>query len=124
MKYIIRIFAFIVSLCLLSLLGLFIFGNIYYWFPQNNGTSWIGGDDQWARLFGVMLSFYFFLPLLIVNFFNKYKYYLLPIVIILLLPILWIFYPDWSFMGTYIGVSVAGWLLGEGILWAYKKLKK
>lgn len=124
MNYIIRILVFIVSLCLLSFLGLFLFSGIYYWFPQNSGSSWMGGDDQWARLFGLSLSSYFFLSLLIVLFFYKYRYYILPIVIILLLPILWMFYPDWSFNGILIGISIAGWLIGEGIVRLYKMIKK
>lgn len=125
MKYFIRVIVSFILLLLVTWLGQYMFNYMYYWFPQNSGSSWIGGDDAaWAHLFGLTLSFYFFLSLLIVLFFDKYKYYLLPIVIILLFPILRMFYPDWSFMGTYIGVSIAGWILGEGILWSYNKLKK
>jgi len=124
MKYVLRIVLFFVCLFLLSYIGLFVFSSWYYWFPQNGASSWLGGKDQWARLFGLMLSFYFVLPLLIVLFFYKIKYYLLPIVIILLMLAVWLFYPDLAINSVLIGLSIAGWLIGGGILRLYKMAKK
>lgn len=125
MNYFLRVVISFVLLLPLTWVGQYIFSNMYYWFPQNGSGSWIGGNDAvWAHLFGLILSFYFFLSFLIVLFFYKYKYYLLPLVIVLLLPVIWLFFPDWSFNGTIIGMSVAGWLLGEGILRLYKLIKK
>ena len=124
MNYFLRVILFIISLIILVYFGQFIFSYVYYWFPQNNEPSWFGNKEGWSLLFGAIFAFYFFLSLLIVLFFNKYKYYLLPINIIILLPILWVFKTDLVFDGALIGLSVAGWLIGEGILLLSKKMKK
>ncbi|MFA6526125.1 MAG: hypothetical protein WCT26_01780 [Candidatus Buchananbacteria bacterium] len=125
MNYFLRVVLAFVSLLILSFAGQFIFRYVYILIPQNGiNFGWWGNADALSFLFGVIFSFYFFLSLIIVAYFDKYKYYLLPINIIILLPMLWIFYPDWSFNGTLIGISIAGWLIGEGIVRLYKMIKK
>jgi len=108
MNIFLRIVFFFVLLLAGVFLGQFLFQYLYNLLPGSGGSSWFGTIGSLSLLFGAILSFYFFLSLLITALFNKAKYYLLIINIILLLPVLWLFYTDWWFSGTLIAVSVVG----------------
>jgi len=110
-----RLSLFIILLVLGVFLGQYLFSPMYYWYPENLESGWFGSKESWSLLFGAILAFYFFLPLLITAIFNKQKYYLLIVNIILLLPVLWLFVSSFSFVATLVLLTVVGWLIGEGI---------
>jgi|GEM_PF-1538857 len=115
MNIFLRVVLFFVFLFFGVFIGEFILQYLYNLLPNSGGASWFGTMGSLSLLFGAIFAFYFFLPLLITALFNKAKYYLLIVNIILLLPVLWLFYPDWWFNGTLIVLSVIGWFVGEGI---------
>ena len=72
---------------------------------------------------GFLLSYLFFIPFMLTIFFPKpQKYYatfsLIGLVALISLPQLG------GFIIYFVPIALCGWLLGEGILWLYNKLKK
>jgi len=111
-----RLSLFIILLALGVFLGQYLFKYVYILLPDNGiSPNLFGSKESWSLLFGAILAFYFFLPLLITAIFNKQKYYLLIVNIILLLPVLWLFVSSFSFVATLVLLTVVGWLIGEGI---------
>lgn len=129
----IKFFVIILITCLVSIIGIFIFAPIVNFLLRNEPSSLPAVAGFAVAFISIFMSFGFFYCLSVSIFAKKTKYLFLMIVLILdLLPI---FIMNWGSSNVYIKANVeiiiiliptmiAGWLIGEGILRLYKKIKK
>ena len=115
MKNFYKIIALFILLCVGVYLGQYLFRYLYFLLPAGNGPILFGTDQTWSYIFGAISAFYFILPLLLIALFYNIRLIASIIVLLLLLPILMIFYSDPAFISMLIIVTLAGWLMGRWI---------
>ena len=128
-KYL-RIFLIVVFLMFLIVVSTPLFSDLYvnYFGKLGSGLDSLDWGDFWKLLIGFIISYMIFVPLIFSIFIEKpIKYYL--IISLVGLPLLFILLNSNILMGIQITapfllISMAGWLIGEGILLLYKKLRK
>ncbi len=123
---------FLVVLLTLVLITIFtpIFGIVYVNLFGNlgGGMDSLNWGNFWNILVGLFISYVLFIPLIVAVFVIKsIKYFL--ILALVGLPLLFIILSSNLLTGIqlvlpFIGIALVGWLIGEGILLAYNKLKK
>ncbi len=115
-----QIFLIFIIGVILAILSSKLVGKIIYSFLKP--VSGLGPQMQCPECFdGFILSYLFFVSLFFnfATFNNKNKYWL-----IFLFPIIIFINPPFEFLIIGIGLVAAGWLLAQGILLIYKKMKK
>ncbi len=112
---------FLLFIIIVLLLIIFtpIFGLIYMKFfgPVSSGFFW--GPSHPEYIDGFFISYSFFIPLMLTIFGGKKKYLIMAILVAIELLF---FFGSWEAFIIDAVAAIIGWLLGEGILFAYKKL--
>ena len=99
-------------------------GNLYMLITnQKSGGTWIGDTQSWNFIFGLLVSYLFFIPLLASLLFKSKKKYFF---VLLIIPVIIFDLTSNLFINLIFDVliSIIGWLIGEGILRIYKLIKK
>lgn len=118
-KYL-KAFLLVVLTLFLIILSAPFFGWFHNRFIEEVSGSWIGDSSNWKFVIGVFYGYVFFIPLMLIIFGKKFKY----LWICFFVGIdLFIFWESWTIIIDLVVVLTAI-VLGELILFSYKKLRK
>ena len=112
---------FILFIAVIVLMIIFtpVFGELYKAIVNRPMSAGFWGPDP--KLFsGFLMAYVFFIPLILTIFGGKNKYW---IIIALVAVELLFFFGAWEAVIIDAVTALIGWLLGEGILFGYRKLK-
>ncbi|MFA6526554.1 MAG: hypothetical protein WCT26_04050 [Candidatus Buchananbacteria bacterium] len=130
-----RIIKFVVLICvaiLLSLFGIFVFLPLADIILVGSTPYFFGFGDLVGGFVGILMSFGFCFSLIATIAISRYKYYfLLSILILNVLPIYLVYgngtdlfsMENLKIVIIITVTNIAGWLIGEGILLGWKKIK-
>jgi len=114
--------AFLVLIAVaLIILSAPVLGVIHSKLITNSGGSFIGSTNSWNFIFGLFMSYVFFVPLFLTIFGGKQKYWI--IVVLVGLELLF-FFGAWESVIIDFVTAIIGWLIGEAVLLIYKKCCK
>jgi len=119
-KYL-KVFILIILTLFLIVVSAPFFGWFHNRFIERVSGSWIGTEDSWIFIIGLFYGYAFFISFVLMVFVNKkIKYYLFLFFIISLM--FFMQFDKYAFLFLLVGLT--GLLLGELILFSYKKLRK
>ena len=118
-RYVLSLLSMFVLIVILTQILAYL--HLYQW--HNVSSGWIGTAEQWSIITGFIEASLFIIPLGLTIFFPAPKKYY-AMISLLGLTFIVFFSNILGFLVMYMPIALCGWLLGEGILWLYNKLKK